>query len=415
MNDNWCDGDCLADICSLLCECVCCFCCESDSPRQASSNYAAVPVPVPIPMPIQNQEFVQLQPVKLIAFLRGHIGEEIVPLNPEIVQYSKIIDIFDAEFDGEFYDSVLKYCKMMKYLSVRYNCETFSDVALKECMKTGTENLWQQRILPSLEHLCWDAYKLPPHLDRLFQQNPNISSFCTGSHIFSETLDLFLHTNIKIDELCLELRNIPDSKAWEEDINKINSIHNRLQFRSLMMSLPSLSALENPRLAHLTYLNGVCCEVSDNDVIKINEMPNVKLLIIKNKKTLITPSMAETLSKQLNNLGELYLCINSLDQIAPFICNSPKLRKIFVYSLDEISKSVEIASLNNERKKLENACKIEVYLPDFETNKSTFSFTHMWDDMGSSLIVIKSSTPTVLERPFVVNALRSYIVSKMQS
>lgn len=291
----------------------------------------------------------------------------------------------------------------MKHLAVRYYSETFSDVALKECTKIGAKNQWQQLKYATLEHVCWDAYKLPEQLDKLFQLNPNIKSFHTGSHIFSETHDLFIQSDIKVNELFIELKNIPESKLLEEYSMKLNMIHDRQQFKCLMMSLPSLGALENPRLARLTYLNGICCEVSENDVLKINEMLNLKLLIIKNEKTQITSSMAETLSKQLNNLEELYLCINSIEQIAPFICNLPKLRKISVYNNDKILKSIEISLLNKKRMKMRNACKIYVHLLDFDCSNMTKKWNK--EENNFSLINMKLNKPGAITHPFAINTL----------
>lgn len=424
-----CVGECLAQCFANLCvDCLCaicdcfCYCCRPAPPVTIYKK----PPPITTqyyPLTQPNPEYgtfpsESMQPVKMIAFGSGQIEEREFYYNPQIVQNVKIIDFLDAKFEGEFYETALKYCNRMNHLAVRYYCETFSDVALMECTKIGVKNQWQQQKYATLEHLCWDAYKLPEQLDILFQVNPNIKSFQTGSHIFSETLELFIQSGIKVDEFIVELKHIPDRKLLEEYFMKLDMIHDRQQFKSLMMSLPTLGALENPRLTRLTYLNGICCEVSENDVHKINEMLNLKLLIIKNKKTQITPSMAEALSKQLNNLEALYLCINSIEQIAPFICNLPKLQHIFVYNTDKISKSVEISLLNKERMKMKNACKINVYLPDLvysemKCEKKKLPF-NMWNKEKNnfSLIALELSTPEALKHPFVINTLRSYIISK---
>lgn len=150
----------LCDLCEL-CDCFCCCCFESNPPAQ-TTNYAAAPITTQYHnLSQQNQEYVygssanhHMVPIKSLASMHGHIGEKKVYLNPEIVRNAKIVDFLDAEFEGEFYETVLKYCNAMKHLSVRYYCETFSDVALKECTKTGVENQWQQQNYSTLEHLC---------------------------------------------------------------------------------------------------------------------------------------------------------------------------------------------------------------------------------------------------------------------
>lgn len=343
------------------------------------------------------------QQLDMIAFWHGEITKKETNMIATVVKSVKIVEFLNAKFDGEFYDIVLKYCKNMKHLLIKHK--------LTECMVYGVTNQWQLQKYATLEHLCWDGFKLPDNLEIFFRQNPNVRSLQTGNFIFSETLVLLLETGISLNDLYLELTNflIPDD-LLDQYVSSLNTLYERKQFKNLMMRFTTLSALDNPQWARLQYLNGICCEIPDQESTEAIESLHLKLLILGNKRTLISLSKAESLSKKLSNLEELYLRINSIDQIAPFICNSVKLHEIYVYKVDKALETIQVSSLDEQRMHLQGACKVKVYLPDHAYVQMKWTSKQM----HGKLIEIKRTESHAPKHPFVINILRSYIIDERE-
>lgn len=185
----------------------------------------------------------------------------------------------------------------MKHLLIKHK--------LSECKMDGIENNWQLQTCPSLEHLNWDGLKLPQNLESFFRVNPTLRSFQTGTFIFNETIQLLLKSDIKLDELYLILANvmIRVDDIMAQYISNLNTLYERKQFKCLMIHfVSSYNTLKNPRWSQLKYLNGICCEVPENESTEAIESLNLKLLILGNKRTLLSSDKAESLSKKLVNL-----------------------------------------------------------------------------------------------------------------
>lgn len=338
-----------------------------------------------------------IEQVDSIAFWHGKISEAEVKIISKVVEKSKIIEFLNGHFDGEFYESVLKYCKNMKHLVLKHK--------LTECSKHGNTNQWQLQTYPSLQHFYYDGLKLPNDLESLFRQNPNLRSFQCGNFTINTTLDLLLSTDICLDELYLELFNFYNTEETSQHFTSINTLYERKQLKNIMISFRGKAHLNDSDWTRLKYLNGIYCEIAEDESTDAIELLNLKLLFLGPKKTILSSTKAEALSRKLTNLEELYLRISSIDQIIPFINNSPKLQTIYVYKVDKELKSIQVSSLNEQRMKLAGANKVEVFLPDH-------AYIQMkWNSkmINCSLIDVKRAETHVLKHPFAINALRANI------
>lgn len=339
-----------------------------------------------------------------IVFWHGKFSERDIEIIPKVVEKTKIIKYLNSKFDGEFYESVLKYCKNMKYLVIKHK--------LTECLLNGEKDKWQLQSYPSLEHFYWDGLKLPNNLETFFQNNPNIRSFQIGNFVFNDTLELLMRTDLRLDELYLEIFNFNMIEHLYEFISMMNTLYERKVFKGLMINFQKLPNSDTIEWSRLTFLNGIFCEMNSDFEKNIIEIINPRLLILKTTRISVFRDMKELmrrrmeeLSIKLTNLNELYVGINSIDQIIPFLKNSRNLQKIYVYKLDKNVGFTQLSSLNDERLKLKDAKKVEIFLPD---NKYV-QLKLISKKINFSMIKIQRIESHNVNHPFVYNTLQGII------
>lgn len=346
--------------------------------------------------------------VTSIAFYDGQIMEHDMEIIASILANVDIIEIQYGCIDAEFHDSVLKYCTRMKQLVIKYG--------FSECEKTGVANMWLMNTYPTLEHFHWSSAVLPEKLEIFFRQNPNIRSFSASVYTAISLLGFLLQTETIIDEihidLILELYE-DESEGMELFRSTLDMLYARRQFKTLMLKFIFCSQLLYGEWAKLEYLIGayIDFQYQHGSTKAISSLVHLKLLVL-GINTILSPAKANILSKALVNLEEIYIQINSVHAITPFLRNACKLQRIYVYRMGTDNgfntkiKRNFLTTLNMQRQTLQNACKTMVFLPDEAYIQMKCQSN---DNMNCNLVEIQRSESHILRHPFAATKIRKDI------
>lgn len=344
-----------------------------------------------------------------LAFYDGQIMEEDTIYMAPLLESVEIVEIQYGSIGGEFYENVLKYCQRMKQLVIKYGFD--------ECEKGGMANQWVHKTYPTLEHFHWSASSLPDNLEIFFRQNPNIRSFNSGVYTTMCVLEFLIKTSTVINELHFDLilelhEDENDGMAMIQ--SNLNTLYERCQFKDLMLEFVFCSQLLDKGWSNLAYLTGAYIDFphQPGSTKALSSLIHLKLLIL-GINTILSPAKANTLSKNLTDLEEIYIQIDSMHAIIPFARNSMKLHKIYVYRMGSDHgfntkkiKSHIIYALNECRSKLMNACKLIIYLPDQAYVQIKCQSN---DCLNQNHIEIKRSESHVLMHPFAATKIRKDI------
>lgn len=341
-----------------------------------------------------------------LAFYDGRMMEDDMIYMEPLLENAEIIEIQYGSIGGEFYDTVLKYCHRMKQLVIKYGFD--------ECEKSGQPNQWVLKTYPTLEHFHWSTSRLPDDLEILFQRNPNIRSFSAGVYTAMNVLQFLLRTAIAIDELHLEM--ILELHDYEEKgmtmlQTSLNELYERGQFKELMLEFIFCRQLLDNEWSKLPYLTGahIDFQYQPGASKALSMLTHLKLLVL-GINTILSPAKANTLSKNLTDLEQIYVQIDSVYAIIPFARSAVKLHKFYVYRMGHESgfqtkkiKQRFIHLLNEHRRKLTGACKLIIYLPDQAYVQVKCQSK---DRLNQSHIEIKRSESHVVTHPFAATKIR---------
>lgn len=137
----------------------------------------------------------------------------------------------------------------------------------------------------------------------------------------------------------------------------------RLNSTTLQLSF-NCNANRNVNIEHLTntILTLTALErvsIGKTAVIDLNRLTNLKELYILH----LSPFDPPLLAKSSINLEQLSFSLASFDTILPFVCHSNRLKTIRIDRLIH-NEILDLFTLNQERKKLVDTCKVVIYLPE---------------------------------------------------
>lgn len=368
-------------------------------------------------------EFLDLYHTKNVvslAFYDGQLLEYDAAHIARLLENVEILEIQYGSLSGELYETVLKYCRRIKQLVIKYG--------FSECEDGGRENQWLQAIYPTLEHFHWSESYVPEHLAQFFRQNPTIRSFNSGIYTTLSVCQFLLRTDLEIDELhfelILDLHEVREAEFEAMGVirSSLDKLYERQQFKRLMLEFMFSSQLLDGAWSKLPYLTGAFIDFPyrPGATKALSTLIHLKLLIL-GINTILSAAKACILAKTLINLEEIYIQIGTVHAIRPFIRTAIKLRKIYVYRMAPETatatatsgggnhmkyKSNFVDALNLERKKLNGACKTIVYLPDqvYVDMKCLANGRLNYD-----CIEIRRSESHVLKHPFVATKIRKNI------
>lgn len=272
----------------------------------------------------------------------------------------------------DFYDSILKWCSSLKYLSVNQNPGRLDNAYFM----FNDENGWRHRRYPTIEHFeltgGLGSPNIIPEWKTFFELNPQIRTFSVN---FDASFDVpwqnfnyFLGLNIKID-----LLNINHYYPHYHDLLNLlyeQGFYKRLHLYSVNITrqkdldkIRSLHGLEKLYLG----LDGKVIQPALPPLPELKELCLRGLILFQS----ISPNKTdyyEHMAKSLINVQRVFFDFATSDDIIPFIRYAPKVKEIKV---DRLKRGryfkegvVNLAALNKERKELACANKITIYVSE---------------------------------------------------
>ncbi|XP_031637995.1 uncharacterized protein LOC116350362 [Contarinia nasturtii] len=259
---------------------------------------------------------------------------------------------------------LLKYCTKLEYLIL-------DDIQPKELISQK---------YPAIKQLGWTSDNLPPQLKEFMVNNPNITAFFASNQNPIETTDWLLETGrfkVKLNDLVLKICNFKNAEylnALQMNvpgiIKNVMSLHKNQQIKTLHLEIKYLDFLLHPKLPEIEFLESAHVYIEDAHRKSIESisrgMRNLKFLFYYNKYR-AKKSEYQMLAQNLTELEEFHtISVGSIDVVMPFIRYSPKLRVMFLETseLYPTAKNVSLELLHKERHKLENACKLTIYVDE---------------------------------------------------
>lgn len=280
----------------------------------------------------------------------------------ETLKNVEIVEFWVSRSSGEFFNSILKYCKNMKSLRIRSQC-------VKEDRMYNLRSNWYYQKYPTLESIQWDdgvKFKTT-ELNGFFKKNLNIKNFTVARNA-RNALKFILDSDIILDQLTvhLTLHNKKYVMSRIEHIcDLIKLLYARKKIKRFQLipsgskcilnhstdKLSSLKALERIFLIH--------CNSG-----RINLIPSIASLT--NLKTIYIVSLgddANMIADALTKLEEVYIEQDSIGVIIPFATKSPNMKLIVLSNVIDM-KPIKIRSLINRRSSLHNAKKLNIFIKE---------------------------------------------------
>ncbi|XP_031637262.1 uncharacterized protein LOC116349803 [Contarinia nasturtii] len=283
-----------------------------------------------------------------------------------ILNQMEIIQIIQCSMQFDFYESFLKYCGNLKRLYIQND--------LGDIIKRN-ENDWLQKTYAKLEHLEFDGMKVRTfdvsELERFFQLNPNVNSFTTNVTFLMENQDKFLASNIRLDTFGVKIhRQSFRFRMVDLQLNTmtmtfqlLNQLYERGFFKQLHLHVTYIDAEYTNAMMSLYGLEKLCINrIIRNSTFNLHRVNTLKELAIFD----ILPTFdVDVLAQELTRLESLYICRATYGDILAFTRYATKLNRIILKdTLNLDAKRIKVVTLNEERKKLKNARKLTIYLPD---------------------------------------------------
>ncbi|XP_055295473.1 uncharacterized protein LOC129565092 [Sitodiplosis mosellana] len=336
--------------------------------------------------------------VHCLEFHKGEIAEIDNGIIAGIVKNVRIIKITGTTFDGELYECLLKHCTHMEHLIIIKN-----DGQLKECTQRGTKNQWLLQSYPSLKqfYLVSKSIDAPENLKIFFRLNPNVRTFHSGNGIFMHTVNILMANEwIHFDELHLDIAPC-SSHSLRDIVSNLNQLYDNQQYKRLFLNVLFYVNILDAEWWQVKGLYGFSCLNADSNVFEaLMKVNQIRMLFLRIGEVL-SHDQAVRLAKNFHNLEEINLRITDINQITPFISHAVNVKKIYVDIEVECLMNLDLDLLDEERKKLKNANKIEMYLRD----SAYFEMKWKFSKINYNLIEIK--------RRDDLNALNSFAVDEM--
>lgn len=256
---------------------------------------------------------------------------------------------------------LIPYCPKLKYLKVESHYKT----------ETTTKAMFLQ-LCPALENLQYQAsppfdYTQNVNLKPFLEKNTTLKHFgCLDTFLWANR-DLLIKTNVQLDSLTIYFENLFQS-TWgftlcDQFKDFLQVLHERGFYKALHISRKT--CIKDTTFENVSRLI---------DTVPALEMLNIsRSSVYKNSSRLISLKELclencglddELIAKNLISLERLTLKDDEeIDCIVPFIRHSKKLKIIKAdFICYYISDSIDIFTLNEERKMLSNACRVVIYV-----------------------------------------------------
>lgn len=257
---------------------------------------------------------------------------------------------------GHFFRQLANYCQKLKVLNI-HNSDT-------------TGELFSQNY-PTLENLQYRPLISASRNDQLknfLEKHLKLNNFAASCYFLWENRDSLIQTSVRLDLLNIFFER-KDPIPFDQFVIFLNTLYERGFYKTLKLTYrffrPSNIDDNDLKNAISTLPALEKLSIPDESFIDLTRSPNLKEFYVEflNTSSNTTETLA-TLAMSFPKLERLGLGMGfiSIDAVLPFVRHSKKLKTIECpYVLDA---SIDLFALNQERKKLPNACKISICVPE---------------------------------------------------
>lgn len=221
---------------------------------------------------------------------------------------------------------------------------------------------------PTLEYLRYSATKYPRinELELFLEKHSKLRTFHTDFDFFWANRDVLSQTNIQLDLLIVRFVKFSRTIPLDEFIEFSKTLYDRKFYKMLQLTFIQHIGrdIDHERMSHAITL------LPQLKKMVLNSDPNLDLSRFTNLKELRiykfdSDTNIELLAKSLPKLEQLVVWRASIETILPFIRHTKNLKTVKMwYQNLPFYYYFNLSTLNDERKKLENACQVSIYTGD---------------------------------------------------
>lgn len=297
--------------------------------------------------------------------------------NLKQIQFRNVTNFYEEQYLCLLEMNVLKKistlnfdCRSPKFCNYLLNrilpsCISLKSLILLDLDSMKPDGVWTRQYIPTLSHL--EIHGNAPNESGVYtflRANRHVKTLAINSNALLSTIQ---HNGLKLDELRISYSLINGDTCNE--LIALNQNGHVKQFKAKISVFNQKTMESVEKIRCLTSLEmSVYIEIPNMSCFR-----NLKKLVIVYWKWLSSQN-AENLYPSLNNLEELYLHGNSILDVMPLARRLPNLRIIGIIGIIEIIEKpnlqykshqiFNLKALNDERKRLENARKLIIYLND---------------------------------------------------
>lgn len=293
----------------------------------------------------------------------------------KILSKIEFLRIDCCEIDGSFHENVLVFCKNLKRLSI---------IGLPyQSTIIGSDNDWLRKRYPSLhwlELLRFHAQKLD-ELIIFLKENSNIKKCSIPMNYVWMNKEAIMDANVKLDKLAVLIYFVTNIKLISV-CHLLNQLYDRGFYKSLHFY--HISKFDQRFVTHLNSLKAlVKLRVPPNKCIELSSLTDLEELRVHRSSDVIDLAF---LPNNLRNLKGIHFSNASYDDILLLVSHAANLKKIQVDNIEnESNEPINLVELNKERKKLQQAKKLTIYVNEEIYLAAKWSY----QDMKMNLIELK--------------------------
>lgn len=273
-----------------------------------------------------------------------------------VLKHIEIIQLVHCRISDNVFEQMATHCLKLKYMHI-HNSNLMAN-----------HRLFLQHF-PTLENLQYRPLVSQTRINELknfFEKHSNLKRFAASYHFLWENRDQLIQTNIQLDLLNVHFDST-DPMPFNEFIKFLRALFARGIYKTLKLTFrfcrPSNITTQELKNAISTLPALRQLVIPDDSFIDLPRLSNLKEFYIEflNEPDANTELLATNLQR-LERLG-LGWGFMTVDAILPFIRHSKYLETIECpYFAD---KTLDLFLLNEERKKLADACQISIRVPEY--------------------------------------------------
>lgn len=283
------------------------------------------------------------------------------PITTNVVHARNVLknaEMIEVEFekDSKLFEQLADFCPNLKCLSMVVEFGTAS---------SDIFGLFSQ-YFPSLEYLALVSVPkrsiIPnDNVKSFLEKHSKLKHFQADYRFLCANRDVLAETNIQLDSFGIDFVR---PYGLDRFSNFLKKLHARGFYKTLHLSFDYESWTSFPDTIFTLPALESLHHVSILPTLDTSRFANLKEMVISAKWNMEIKDM-EILAKNLTNIERLRVRCFVLDFITPFICYSKRLKTLEADSHYDENEYLDLYALNEERKKLGNACQVSVGLCEF--------------------------------------------------